>query len=580
MTEAPKARRSQLISTFGVGGLFPSENTSFMISGLQDWKTDHATTTSEPRLARSLGVSTFFMPPAGGRRDVPVIRFPAMQVCPDCRRIGTASDFNSPWNRAVCNLCRPAAPLSPSRLIVACPNGHIGEFPYFGWLHAGEGDRSVGEHRMSLRSRGRTSSLADLVVECDCGVEPIGLDGAFEKDALRGISRCRGERPWLGREPAAECAETPRTVQRGASNVWFPAVRSAISIPPFSEAVARFVDIEWPMLEDPASLDEPMVINGLVAKSRRRFTGEQIVLEARRRHELPVESDLSDASLRRDEYRALIDGRDEDRGGSDFVCLKRPVPEMLSEHFTGIRKVTRLREVRALHGFSRLSAVSDPAAPAFCRLSPEPLPWLPAIEVIGEGLFLELDKERVARWSKSEFANRRGAALQAAADRAAAAASRAEAVEVDIVKLLIHTLAHVLIDQLALDAGYPAASIRERLFVGDDMAGVLLYTATSDSGGSLGGLAAQADETRLAEAVTEGLERLAWCSSDPVCIESKGSGTDGMNLAACHACVLVPETSCEQMNILLDRGMLYGTPDEPTAGFFSDLLVDLQASGR
>jgi hypothetical protein len=145
---------------------------------------------------------------------------------------------------------------------------------------------------------------------------------------------------------------------------------------------------------------------------------------------------------------------------------------------------------------------------------------------------------------------------------------------VDACHVLLHTLAHVLIDQLALDAGYPAASIRERLFVDESMSGILIYTATSDSAGSLGGLAAQAEEDKIGRLLIDGIERLAWCSSDPVCIESTGAGTDGLNLAACHACVLAPETSCEEQNVLLDRGLLIGTPEEPGAGFFSGLRPD------
>ncbi|MGY2001701.1 DrmB family protein [Blastococcus sp. SYSU DS1024] len=570
MNQTPKARRSQLISTFGVGGLFPSENTSFMIAGLEHWDEKRADVASEPRLARSLGVTSLLMPPAGGRRDVPVVRFPQMQICPSCRRIGLPSDFRSPWNQAVCNLCRPSAPLTPSRLIVACRMGHVGEFPYFSWAHAGRGERSEGKHELRLVSRGRTSSLADLIVECSCGIPPVGLDGSFDAAALKGITRCRGERPWLGPNASQECDETPCTLQRGASNVWFPAVRSAISIPPFSEALARFVDREWDSLRSPESVDAPWLIDGLVKKSRGRFTAEQIIGETRRRHEAEAaEDDLTEASLRRDEYRALLEGRPEERDGSDFVCLERPVPAELADHVSAVRKVTRLREVRALFGFSRLSAVSDPSDPRLCQLSQHRQTWLPAIEVLGEGVFLQIDTAAVQRWAHDRFAERRRKLLQDASDKADQAARRPPSREVDIAHVLLHTFAHVLIDQLALEAGYPAASIRERLYVDDSMSGVLLYTATSDSAGSLGGLAAQAEEDRVGRLVVDGLERLSWCSSDPVCIESVGTGTDGLNLAACHACVLAPETSCEEQNVLLDRALLFGTPDEPGEGFFS-----------
>jgi hypothetical protein len=462
-------------------------------------------------------------------------------------------------------------------LIVACQFGHVGEFPYFRWSHAGRDETSGGDHDLRLRSRGRTSSLADLVIECSCGIAPVGLDGSFEAAALAGISKCRGERPWLGPDARQDCGETPRTLQRGASNVWFPAVRSAISIPPFSEALARFVDREWQMLKSPEALDSPWLLDGMVAKSRNRFTAAEIEAETRRRHaQDDGDDDVSEAGLRRDEYRALLDGRPESRDGSDFVCLKRPVPAAVATHVTAVRKVTRLREVRALYGFSRLTAITDPADPRLCELSTRREGWLPAIEVIGEGIFLQFDTAALREWAALPFADRRRARIQKASDAADAAAKRPSTRTVDAAHVLLHTLAHVLIDQLSLDAGYPAASIRERLFVDESMSGVLIYTATSDSAGSLGGLAAQAEEGKLGHLMRDGIQRLAWCSADPVCIESTGAGTDGLNLAACHSCVLAPETSCEEQNVLLDRGLLVGTPEEPGAGFFSAWLHGME----
>lgn len=108
----------------------------------------------------------------------------------------------------------------------------------------------------------------------------------------------------------------------------------------------------------------------------------------------------------------------------------------------------------------------------------------------------------------------------------------------------------------------------------DKVAGLLVYTASSDSAGSLGGVASMAETEQLEAALREGLQRLSWCSSDPVCIELTGSGTEGLNLAACHACVLAPETSCEMNNSFLDRALLFGTHDAgcEDAGLFSELV--------
>ncbi|MDV8023816.1 DUF1998 domain-containing protein [Rhodococcus sp. IEGM 1330] len=576
-TADAKARRSQLLSTYGIGGLFPSETSSFMIVGLDFWNEDRAPVISEPRLARSLGVKELKSPPAGGRKDVPVVRFPQTQICPGCRRIGSAADLGGDWNASQCKCKegRAGVALSPFRLITACTRGHINEFPFYNWLHAGHATTPGDKHYMKMVSLGRTSSLDDLVLECSCDVPRRSLDGASQGHAMKGILSCKGLRPWLGADHAEVCDETPRVLQRGASNVWFPAVRSAISIPPYSEALAKFVNKHWVSLEDPATVNDALMAK-IAKDSRGRFTVAQIAAEVERRRGEQNGDAIGEEQLRQQEFGALIDGRDATRDESDFVCEKTvvdgdfdgDVPSII----TDLRKVTRLREVRALYGFSRLTGSTD--ADTLCTLSGEPKYWLPAIEVIGEGIFLAMDRQALSDWAGDKFAQKRRHSLQKAANRQAEAFKRPP-ITVDIAKVALHTFAHVLIDQLSLDAGYPASALRERLFVDEEMAGILVYTASSDSAGSLGGVASQADPEQFAKAISEGLTRLSWCSSDPVCIESTASGTDALNLAACHACVLAPETSCELNNTLLDRALLFGTheEDEEDAGLFSEFLA-------
>lgn len=562
----PKVRRSQLISTYGIGGLFPSSTTSYMIAGLHEWKEDRAEPVSEPRLSRSLKVSALKQPPAGGRKDVPVIRFPYTQVCPTCRRIGRLHELSKDWNVAECS--KDKQPLNPFRLIVACRRGHIDEFPYFQWLHRGQGNAGS-DHSMKLEARGRTSSLADLVLTCTCGVEGRNLDGAV--GPLPEFGTCRGARPWLGVDNE-ECDEIPRALQRGASNVWYPAVRSSISIPPYSEALSKFVDPHWLVLSDP-DVVTPALLAKIADSSNGKFTVEQLVIEIdRRRGEEREDDDLSEARLRSGEYGALIEGRPDDDPDADFVCLQRDVPAAFDDLITDVRKVTRLREVRALYGFTRLDGGAETN---LCALSDTRKNWLPAIQVIGEGIFMAFDRKKLANWAVQPFAQERARMLKVVADRNAAEYGHTPK-HVDIVEVALHTLAHVIIDQLSLDAGYPAAALRERLYVDDDMAGLLIYTASSDSAGSLGGVAAMAETDQLGNALAEGLVRLSWCSSDPVCIESRGSGSDALNLAACHACVLVPETSCEKRNSFLDRALLFGTRDggHEAEGIFSEFVAN------
>lgn len=563
------ARRAQLISTFGVGSLFPAENNSFMITSIDQWDQKRLQTVAEVRLARNLRVRGFYLPPAGKTGRIPVIRFPDMLVCPKCNRLGNVKDLKARYDDPKCGVCSAPGELVPSRFVVACENGHLDDFPYSYWVHSHTPlDRD--NHQLSLQSEGRTSSLADIVVRCSCGKFRSMAD-AFNPLMLREL-RCGGHRPWLGygyREKG--CDKQPKTVQRGASNVWFPAVRSAISIPPYSEFLSRLVTQRAPSLSNPKVMEDAgeFVLTDIVEEFNRRFSLAELKAEILRQFHGGEEGDLSEEQLREQEFAALLDGR-ADRPDSQFVAELMPVPDEQSSWIQAVRKVTRLREVRALYGFSRLFPTEQNSDVKLVPLFPDddPQTWLPAIETLGEGLFISVDREQVAKWAATDFAQSRYQLLDRNAD-AAAASRNTPKTPVDIAQVLLHTLSHMVIDQLALDAGYPASSIRERLYLSDEQFGVLLYTATADSAGSLGGIAAMAHPEQLGHALIEGRERISWCSADPVCIESEGAGTDARNLAACHCCVLLPETSCELFNSDLDRACLFGIQGREHEGFFN-----------
>lgn len=136
--------------------------------------------------------------------------------------------------------------------------------------------------------------------------------------------------------------------------------------------------------------------------------------------------------------------------------------------------------------------------------------------------------------------------------------------------ILLHTLAHLLMRQMSLDCGYSSASLRERIYSDEKMAGLLIYTSTPDSDGSLGGLVRQTKPSEKFDAVLRSATELAWiCSSDPLCREHDPRRTDRLNGAACHACTMVSETSCEFGNRLLDRGMVVNLPDVEPTGYFN-----------
>jgi hypothetical protein len=145
--------------------------------------------------------------------------------------------------------------------------------------------------------------------------------------------------------------------------------------------------------------------------------------------------------------------------------------------------------------------------------------------------------------------------------------------------VLIHTLAHLMINELVFACGYSSASLRERLYVSEaanrQMAGFLLYTAAGDSEGTMGGLVRMARPDNLRSVFASALSNARWCSTDPVCMDAgeKGQGPDSCNLAACHGCALLPETSCEEFNRFLDRGLVIGTFTDPTLGYFAGLSL-------
>jgi hypothetical protein len=203
--------------------------------------------------------------------------------------------------------------------------------------------------------------------------------------------------------------------------------------------------------------------------------------------------------------------------------------------------------------------------------------WLPAIKVYGEGIFLEVNSDELAKWAAT-VPGLRPEFRQLVAHYNAARTARLQPNRNITAKfMLLHTLSHVLINQLSFDCGYGSASLRERLYCdfsnpSRPMQGFLIYTASGDSEGTMGGLVRQGKPGRLEATLRRALQHAAWCSSDPVCIESKGQGSDNSNLAACHGCCLLPETSCEEGNRLLDRALLVGTPEHPTLGFFNKLL--------
>ena len=586
---APKRtlRRSQAVSTFGPGAIVDLRQESVMMAGTDYWPENRSIVIHEPNLERALRLAEFRMPATtdafaqGESRDLPIVRFPQYLVCPRCHRLGDIRLFTAfvGGERVIkCTTCQ--VPVYPARLVVACKLGHIDDFPWDWWAHRG---RETCEHpALFLTSTGTTASLADMVLSCKtCGASN-NLSGATQTKNLHGL-KCRGHRPWLLDKEA--CEEPLVPLQRGASNVYFSVTTSSISIPPWSAAVHAALNQQWNTLKHVPADALQATIEGMQLPSKLGMPVDEIVRAIlERKGELAEGTkELTERQLRYGEAAALRQVTPSHQQLDDFSTLPGEIDPMLDGLISKVIRVERLREVRALLGFSRVES-PDPSSRFDSQLAPlsaTPLNWRPAVEVRGEGIYLELDEDALRSWQgRPEIADRVAMLSNRYADMCARRKWKVDR-NISPRLVLVHTFAHALIRQLALDSGYSSAALRERLYVFEadevaqgslPLAGVLIYTSTADSEGSLGGLVRQAMPQRLATTIVSAIQEATWCSSDPLCSESEGQGNDGLNLAACHACMLLSETCCEEFNRILDRATLAGLPHLPEIGFFSDLV--------
>jgi hypothetical protein len=376
-------------------------------------------------------------------------------------------------------------------------------------------------------------------------------------------------------------------LQRGASNLYYPQLISALDIPPWSDGIQKALGQFW----------DPILQIGGGAEERRNFLStiwnllpfpERSVDEIAQivENRIQVINQPERENLRWDEYRQLFEAA-ATNAYDEFDIRAETVPTTLSPYISRLIRVMRLREVRALTGFTRIDTprAGQPANPnrppaSIAFLSAGKKNWLPAIEVRGEGIFFELDPEATQRWEGLPQVTDRAAAIAPALVDSMSLTDEDKQGPTEALAarfMLCHTLAHVLMRQLSLQSGYSSASLRERLFIGNNpetMSGVMIYTASPDSDGTLGGLQRQGKAARFEETFIQALESVRWCSSDPLCVEGVTSETEPTNLAACHSCVLTSETSCEEFNRYLDRSVIVGLPGDADLGFFHAFLSD------
>lgn len=540
----------QIITTFGPGAVVDLPEDSVMIAGIDDWPPGDII--QEHRLQEKLGVE-FFRSPAlkkpGG--DVPCVRFPKTLICSNrhCGLIG--------WKKT-CPEC--GSDTYPARIIIICPAGHADEFPWNWWVH--RDNKCRGKPVLRLESAGETAALADMVVRCDTCGKRQRLAGALGTQALHNFS-CNGKRPWLIGAPEETCNEKPRSVLRGASNVYFSSLLSALSIPPWSNPIQIVLNNHWHTLKHVSDAALPELIKALPDMSG--FNVDDVIRAINERKT----STTTTTSLRTDEFLAFRNPGSK-FNSVDFQIQREDVPPSFAPHIAQVVLAFRLREVRALCGFTRLDPPdTNNSNQTLAPIVLNPQNWLPAVEHRGEGIFIELAADRVKAWeARPEVQARIQSLSRAYATWREQRGYTSPAQPLLPRMVLIHTLAHLFIRQLSLDCGYSSSALRERIYAAPDMCGLLIYTASADSDGSLGGLVQQGRTGRFEATMYALLENAQWCSSDPLCSEHDPVQTGKLNGAACHACGLVSETSCELSNRFLDRAMVCDLVGVSGTGYF------------
>jgi len=471
-------------------------------------------------------------------------------------------------------------PVVPVRFVRACPKGHIGDIDWWGFVHEGQPTQPQCR-RLWIDEQGASGDLASLWVRCSCGKRRPMASASVPR--FKALGRCDGGRPWLGRSAEREeCHEPNRLLIRSASHAYFPQLLSVISLPlaqddPVGDAVASV----WDTIAQAENVEEVDFFRRRVTKVGEALSGynsDQLFKAIRARRDTASDGPL--LSIKDAELEVLTAKTDPiGRDHPDSVFFARALTPTPPSPIDRVLLIHRLREVVAQVGFTRFEAVAPKTDGDVAELDigveraalSADQHWLPAVDNRGEGIFIGLQREAIQEWLlRPAVIQRHQQLLQGfKAWLAEHPKSQREFPGADY--LMLHTLSHLLLTVIALDCGYPASALRERVYASPLGYGILLYTASPDAEGTLGGLVKAGE--RIHDHLQAALEWGRLCSNDPVCAQHKPDDPHDRRFlhgAACHGCVLIAETSCEQCNDFLDRTLVVPTVDQAAAAFFQD----------
>ncbi len=571
-------RPNQLITTYGPGAIMDALNDSLTVLDIEYWDNNNiGKEIRDARLATYMNVKRFYMPKTGGKEDIPVISFPYYHVCSngkckylfDMRKSLDIEQYKKSQGEVKCPKCGFGA--YPSRFITVCEDGHMDDFPWRWWVHRGE---TSCKKDMYLKSMGNTSSLADLLVECECGAKRV-MAGAMQKDKFSGLS-CSGNHPHRPGSRPKICKKSVVPSQRGASNVYFPVIKNAISIPPWTNPIHDIISVNRTVIEN---YEEDFGEDGLQRAYEKFFAPTYTREEFDAAYNRLKQKIKEFIELKEMEYAAITHHEDVmfQHDVKYFKAEEIKLLESLKPYISRVIKIHRLREVRVLTGFTRLEVPEpeiDEQAHIVKLKSGSGEKWLPAVEINGEGVFIELNRDTLNRWLQIEKVQERSKkyaqCYAAYCEKKGWKNYKSRNAEY----VLLHTLSHMLIKEMAMQSGYSSAALHERIYSSENMCGLLIYTGAADKEGSLGGLVELGGMNKLIPLLKGALENGLTCTTDPECF-MKNPTSDRLNGVACHSCTMISETACENSNRLLDRALVVPVPEHEEMGYFRELVKDL-----
>ena len=569
-------RRTQLITTFGVGAIVDFKDDTVVIASTDNWdcNLNNPEEVEERKIFNEnlsviTGAEYFLMPRItcstnsfSQGKNIASYLFPEKLHCSRCGNIYDFRELET-RKRHTCPKCK--GNLNASRFIVVCASGHMDDFPYDWWVHNGNSCPSgVTSPRIRMVNIYNRTDIDSLRLECTECKATRSMVQVFSTNALSNF-QCTCRHPHFKDSYVRKsygCHEKVYARLRSASGVYFPITKSALLIPPWSKKIVHCIQKNYELLK---LMNESKVVEGVRQRISDNNITDQEIMRAWNAVKISMEQKRTrtELSVYEDEYAILsnVENANEDH----FSSYSVEIPEKYQLFFDQIAVVDRLTVTQAFTGFTRITRSEKNRV----AISQYPKNWFPAVELNGEGIFIRFNSEKLSLWRTAHAS--RYKKMQRAMEKSKVALDNFSEVYV-----LLHTFAHLFIREISNICGYSAASIREKIYseIKDEtneikMCGILIYVSSSDSDSSLGGLIGIADNLCLLESILDSmLDRASWCSGDPLCILSTKQGYKNLNYAACHDCTLLPETSCEQFNCFLDRASIVGLPDIPNLGFF------------